>query len=138
MKPVSTWIETTARKKAEIAAEAEDFELEILTTGMNQEGGRILQRIFGKKVFEYPKPPSLIKALIRIATGKDDIILDSFAGSGTTGHAVLELNAEDKGNRKFVLVQLQYDTKEQEHSHFNVCREVTAERIKRVINGYND
>ncbi len=60
MKPVSTWIETTARKKAEIAAEAEDFELEILTTGMNQEGGRILQRIFGKKVFEYPKPPSLI------------------------------------------------------------------------------
>jgi hypothetical protein len=54
MKPVSTWIETTSRKKAEIAAKAEDFELEILTTGMNQEGGRILQRIFGKKVFDYP------------------------------------------------------------------------------------
>lgn len=136
MKPVSTWIESTSRKKAEIAAEADDFELEILTTGMNQEGGRILQRIFGKKVFEYPKPPSLIKALVRIATGKEDLILDSFAGSGTTGHAVLELNDEDEGNRKFVLVQLQYDTKEQEDSGFNVCSEVTAERVKRVIKGY--
>ena len=55
MKPVSTWIETTSRKKTEIAAEAEDFELEILTTGMNQEGGRILQRIFGKRSIRLPE-----------------------------------------------------------------------------------
>jgi adenine-specific DNA-methyltransferase len=136
MKPVSTWIETASRKKAEVAAEAEDFEMEILTAGMNQEGGRILQRIFGKKLFEYPKPPSLIKALVRIATGKDDVILDSFAGSGTTGHAVLELNDEDKGNRKFVLIQLPHDTQQQKESGFNVCREVTAERVRRVIRGY--
>ena len=136
IKPVSTWIETASRKKAEVLAEAEDFELEVLTTGMNQEGGRILQRIFGKKVFEYPKPPSLIKALIRVATGKDDLILDSFAGSGTTGHAVLELNREDSGCRRFMLLQLRHDTKEQEHDGFNVCQEVTAERIRRVIAGY--
>ena len=64
------------------------------------------------------------------------MVLDSFAGSGTTGHAVLELNDQDKGKRKFVLVQLRHDTKEQEHSGFNVCREVTAERVRRVIKGY--
>jgi adenine-specific DNA-methyltransferase len=137
MKPVSTWIESASRKRAEIAAEAEDFEMEILTAGMNQEGGRILQRIFGKKLFDYPKPPSLIKALVRIATGKDDVILDSFAGSGTTGHSVLELNDEDKGSRKFVLIQLSHDTQEQKDSGFNVCREVTAERVRKVIRGYN-
>lgn len=137
VKPVSTWIETNSRKKAEIAAEAEDFDLEILTSGMNQEGGRILQRIFGKKVFEYPKPVSLIKALVRIATGKEGLVLDSFAGSGTTGHAVMELNQGDDGNRKFVLIQLPHDTKEQEQTNFNVCREITAARIRRVIDGYS-
>jgi adenine-specific DNA-methyltransferase len=136
IKPVSTWIETASRNKAEVLAEAEDFDLEILTTAMNQEGGRVLQRIFGKKVFDYPKPPSLVKALVRVATGKDGIVLDSFAGSGTTAHAVLELNQEDGGSRGFLLVQRPYDTKEQEKKRFNVCREITAERVKRVIAGY--
>jgi adenine-specific DNA-methyltransferase len=136
MKPVSTWIETSSRKRVEIAEEAEEYDLEILTSGMNQEGGRILQRIFGKKVFEYPKPPSLVKALVRVATGKNGLVLDSFAGSGTTGHATMELNSEDAGTRRFILIQLPFDTKEQQESEFNVCREVTAERVRKVAEGY--
>ena len=103
---------------------------------MNAEGGRVLQRIFGKKLVDYPKPPSLIKSLIRAATSKQDFVLDSFAGSGTTAHALLDLNKEDGGNRKFILVQLPYDTKENEKDHFNICERITAERVRRVILGY--
>lgn len=64
-----------------------------------------------KDFFDYPKPVGLIKLLIESCTNKDDIILDSFAGSGTTGQAVLSLNKEDKGNRKFILVQLPEEIK---------------------------
>jgi adenine-specific DNA-methyltransferase len=136
IKPLSSWVESSTRSKAEISEEAEDYESEILTSGMNAEGGRVLYRIFGKKLVDYPKPPSLIKALVRAASSKDDLILDSFAGSGTSGHAVLELNREDGGSRKFILVQLPYDTKENENDKFNICRQVTAERVRRVIHGY--
>ena len=136
IKPLSSWVESSSRPKAEIAEEAEDYEIEILTSGLNAEGGRVLQRIFGKKLVDYPKPPSLIKSLVRAATSKEDIILDSFAGSGTTAHAVLELNKEDGGSRNFILVQLPYDTKENEKKEFNVCQKITAERVRRVIHGY--
>jgi adenine-specific DNA-methyltransferase len=136
MKPLSSWIESSSRSKAEIKEEAEDYEVEILTSGLNAEGGRILQRIFGKKVVDYPKPVSLIKALIRAATSKKDIILDSFAGSGTTAHSILQLNKEDGGNRQFILVQLPYDTKEDEKEKLNICEKITAERVRRVIAGY--
>lgn len=72
------------------------------------------------------KPLKLIKRLIKMGSDEGDLILDSFAGSGTTGHAVLELNKEDGGKRKFILVELEED----------IAKNVTAERIKRVINGY--
>jgi adenine-specific DNA-methyltransferase len=136
IKPLSSWIESSSRSKAEIKEEADDYDVEILTSGLNAEGGRILQRIFGKKMVDYPKPPSLIKSLIRAATSKEDTVLDSFAGSGTTAHALLELNKEDGGNRKFILVQLPYDTKENEKDNFNICEKITAERVRRVIQGY--
>ena len=74
--------------------------------------------------FDYPKPVSLLKELIQASTEEDDIILDSFAGSGTTAQAVLELNKEDGGNRKFILV-------EQE----DYANDITAERVRRVIEG---
>ena len=83
--------------------------------------------IFGTRVFDFPKPKELIKVLIKQATESDDLILDSFAGSGTTGQAVLELNKEDGGNRRFILVEM----KDQ------IATTVTAERLRRVINGYN-
>jgi adenine-specific DNA-methyltransferase len=67
----------------------------------------------------------------------DDLILDSFAGSGTTAHAVLELNKEDGGSRQFILVQQPFDTKESAKDKFNICEQITAERVRRVIKGYN-
>ena len=63
------------------------------------------------------------------------MVLDSFAGSGTTAHAVLALNKEDGGNRRFILCQMPYETKEQEQKKENICESITAERVRRVIKG---
>jgi adenine-specific DNA-methyltransferase len=92
--------------------------------GHNQEAAFEIKSIFGKNEFATPKPTTLIKRIIKFSMDEDDIILDSFAGSGTTAHAVLELNKEDGGNRKFILV-------EQE----DYANTVTAERVRRVIKG---
>ena len=79
--------------------------------------------------FDYPKPILFIETLIKSVSAKDSTILDFFAGSGTTGHAVMRLNKEDGGNRKFILCT---------NNENNICEEVTYERLKRVINGYGD
>lgn len=78
--------------------------------------------------FPFPKPVALIKYLISMHSDKHSIVLDSFAGSGTTAHAVLKLNEQDGGNRKFVLVEMDE----------NIAKSVTAERNKRVIEGYEN
>ncbi len=78
----------------------------------------------GKRVFDFPKSVDFIKRVLDYATDKDSIILDSFAGSGTTAHAVLALNKEDGGNRRFVLVECE-----------DYVDSITAERVRRVING---
>ncbi len=88
-------------------------------------------------VFSTPKPIGLLKKLINLVADNDSFILDSFAGSGTTAHAVLELNKEDGGNRKFILVQQPFDTKENETEKFNICEQITAERVRRVAKGYS-
>lgn len=101
--------------------------------GTTEEGGAELAKILGtQKVFDYPKPPSLIKYLLNFVVDDDDIILDSFAGSGTTAQAVLDLNFNKGGNRKFILVQMPEKSSKCE----NICRSITRERVKRVINGY--
>ena len=87
-------------------------------------GTAILKPIFGNKVFDNPKPLHMLKDLISLSTKQDDIILDSFSGSGTTAHAVLALNKEDNGNRKFILVECE-----------DYADAITAERVRRVING---
>jgi adenine-specific DNA-methyltransferase len=135
-KAVSSWIVGLG---TEPDPEAEDFDEEIaeISSGFTAEGGRLLRRIFGKKVFSYPKPLSLVKSLLKLAIRAGDYVLDSFAGSGTTGHAVLALNKEDGGNRKFILVQQPYDTKENAKNKFNICENITAERVRRVITGYS-
>ena len=93
--------------------------------GTTTKGSQLLQKIFnGEKVFNNPKPIELLKHILNISTKKDAIILDSFAGSGTTGHAVLDLNKEDGGNRKFILIEME-----------DYANTITAERIRRVING---
>lgn len=93
----------------------------------NENATTELNKIFGEKIFDFPKTPSLIEYLINFNTQKTDIILDSFAGSGTTAHAVLNLNKQDGGNRKFILVEME-----------DYAESITAERVKRVINGYGD
>ncbi|CAM3777915.1 putative type III modification methyltransferase [Flavobacterium branchiophilum] len=101
-----------------------DEQVDVETT---ENAGRELLKIFGEKVFDYPKPHSLIEYLINFLCNKNSIILDSFAGSGTTAHAVLNLNKQDGGNRKFILIEME-----------DYAETITAERVKRVINGYAD
>lgn len=86
--------------------------------------------------FQTPKPVRLIERILQIANGKDDIVLDFFAGSGTTAHAVLKRNAEDGGNRRFILVS-NTEAAEKEPDK-NLCRDICARRVKRVIEGYKD
>lgn len=95
-------------------------------TGHTDEASRLLKSIFdGTAVFDTPKPPRLIERILHIATNEKSIILDFFAGSGTTGHAVLKFNADDESSkRRFILCT---------NNENNICREVTYERIKRVI-----
>lgn len=92
----------------------------------NSSASKELENIFNKKgVFDNPKPTELIKRCIQIAP-KDSIVLDFFAGSGTTGQAVLELNKEDDGNRRFILCT---------NNENNICEEVTYQRLKTIITG---
>ena len=96
--------------------------------GHTQEATNELVQIFGKKsIFDYPKPTRLIERILQIASDPDSIILDSFAGSGTTAHAVLNMNKVDGGHRKFILVEM-----------MDYADSITAERVKRVIQGYGD
>lgn len=98
--------------------------------GDTQEGTRDLKALFnGKGVFKSPKPIRLIERVLKLASKKDSIVLDFFAGSGSTGQAVLKLNAEDGGCRQFILST---------NNENGICEEVTYERIKRVINGYGE
>ena len=95
--------------------------------GTNEDANKELEEIFGSDKFNYPKPTSLIKYLINMVCDENDIILDSFAGSGTTAHAVLSLNKEDGGNRKFILIECE-----------DYADTITAERVRRVIKGVPD
>jgi adenine-specific DNA-methyltransferase len=102
-----------------------------------RDGTREVDQIFGERVFDFPKPTDLLIELIEQATEHDSIVLDSFAGSGTTGNAVLNLNLSDGGNRRFVLIQQPYEPKRSGDRHQpNICSTITAERVRRVIGGY--
>ncbi|MFX0558840.1 site-specific DNA-methyltransferase [Tepidibacillus infernus] len=99
-------------------------------------GTKEIKEIFDGKVFDFPKPSLLIKTLIKISGSKDtEIILDFFSGSATTAHAVMQLNAEDGGNRKFIMVQLPEQTPEDSEAYKavykNIC-EIGIERIRRA------
>ena len=96
--------------------------------GRNRDGTQEIAAIFGTKVFSNPKPTKLVRHLLRIGCGNNPnaIVLDSFAGSGTTGHAVLQLNKEDGGQRRFVMVEMEN----------KIAEKITAARLRRVIRGY--
>ena len=101
----------------------------MLEVGFTTEGTRELQTLFDGKVFDFPKPVSLIKSLIDQATDDQDVILDFFSGSATTAQATMELNAEDGKKRRFILVQLPEVTERQDYK--NIC-EIGKERIRRA------
>ncbi len=106
-------------------------------TGTIDDGTKLVDELIGKDIFDYPKPISLLKRMLLMATSKeDDIILDFFAGSCTTAHAVLDLNAQDGGNRKFIMVQLPEPCTEKTEAHkagYKNIADIGKERIRRVI-----
>ena len=104
--------------------------------GHNQTATREVKQLFNdNKYFDFPKPVSYIKQMLMVSTKKDDLILDFFSGSATTAHAVMQLNAEDGGNRKFIMVQLPEETTEDSEAYKagykNIC-EIGKERIRRA------
>ncbi len=97
--------------------------------GTTDSATKLLFQIFGGEAkFDSPKPPELIERVLRIATQPGDLVLDSFSGSGTTGHAVLALNKQDGCSRHFILVEMEP----------KIAREITAERVRRVATGYKN
>ena len=113
--------------KGHITYSAIDSIIDNKIVGTTADGSKILKNILGESVFDYPKPVNLVKYLINLLCCKDDIIMDSFAGSGTTGHAVLKMNQEDGGRRKFILIEMVKD----------VCNKITCNRLKKVAEGYD-
>lgn len=96
--------------------------------GHTDEAARLLKSIFSNNTkFDTPKPPRLVERILEIVSGKDFYVLDSFAGSGSTAHAVLNKNKQDDGKRKFILIEME-----------DYVESVTAERVKRVIAGYGE
>jgi len=98
------------------------------TDGSRKELRELLHDIASMSDFATPKPSLLIQRILQIATDENSLVLDSFAGSGTTAHAVLKQNAEDGGNRRFILVEMDD----------NIAKSVTRERVKRVAAGYTN
>ncbi len=93
-----------------------------------RDANRLLKELFNTEIpFNTPKPNKLIERIIQLSCDKNSIVLDSFAGSGTTAHAVLNLNKQDNGNRKFILIEME-----------DYADTITAERVKRVIKGYGE
>lgn len=129
-KPVLRYWKEDDQKKAgsDFGLVAASTYLQSEVVGMTQDGTKEITAIFGKKQFNFPKPSMLIKYLVHIATVKNTnaMILDFFAGSGTTAQAVLELNKEDKGNRKFILCT---------NNENDICEKITFQRIKTIITG---
>jgi adenine-specific DNA-methyltransferase len=101
----------------------------------NDYGRKAMQDLFGEAIIDFPKPPELLKKLIRCGTAPGDTVLDFFAGSGTTGHAILELSAEGFGTRPVILVQLPEPT---DRKDFATIADVTRERFRRVAKRLDD
>ena len=122
--PLSSWI--VPKSEAETLVDNENQ----ITSGTNDEGAKSVRNVFGSKAFDYAKPVSLIQELVQQSTSPGDLVLDFFAGSATTAQAVMELNATDSGDRRFIMVSSTEATESEPDK--NVCRDVTAERVRRL------
>jgi len=133
--PVSSWI---AGMNEEIQFDTDEIDDE-LTTLRSPRGGvgtEDLINVVGSKVFDFPKPVALIKALLRQATSADSLILDFFAGSGTTAQAVTELNMEDSGRRRFILIS--HDEATTDEPSRNIARDVMQKRLALLSESVKD
>lgn len=104
-------------------------------TGTTDQGTKEVIELIGKNIFTYPKPIKLISRMLQMGSDRDSIILDFFAGSGTTAHAVMQLNKEDGGNRKFICVQMPEPCEEKSEAYkagYNTIADIAKERIRRV------
>lgn len=131
--PLSSWIGGIN----EDLSDGDDAFVDALVFLRSSRGGVAtdeVKSILGSKAFSYPKPLSLLKSLLQQATRPGDIVLDFFAGSGTTGQAVLELNAGDSGGRRYILCSSTEATDKDPDK--NLCRDVCAERMRRVSAGH--
>lgn len=128
--PISTWINLRSD-----TSDNDEEELTQLTAGLNQEATKELRDLFGEQILEYPKPVSFVKGLCAIGSAAEDIVMDFFAGSGTTAQAVLDLNEQDGDNRKFILVQLPEPTG---RSDYPTIADICKERVRRVIKKLNN
>ena len=140
VQPISTWINPNSDSKRTDADKIQ------LSSGFTSEGTKVIKELFDEKVFTYAKPLSLIQTLIEQSTSNnsEDIVLDFFAGSGTTGHATINCNVNDSGNRRYILVQLPEplsDEVEEQKAGAQYCdklkkkraiSELTKERLRRV------
>lgn len=125
--PLGSWI-------ARLTEIYDDEDFATLRSPQAGEGTEVIQEVFGSKVFQYPKPPTLLRNLLAQTTKSGDIVLDFFAGSATTGQAVLELNAEDDGERRYILCSSTEATPSEPNK--NVCRDISAERMRRISQGF--
>jgi adenine-specific DNA-methyltransferase len=125
------WINNSERKKF-VRTLLDDGSYGV---GTNEDGNEELASLLGNGIFSFPKPTALISKLIELATSSDDLILDFFAGSGTTGHAVLAQNAKDNHSRRFVLVQLPEPIDSETDAGkagFTTIAEIMKERVRRA------
>lgn len=122
--PLSSWIVPRSED------ETVDDDTNTIVSGTNDEGAKAIKEVFGAKAFNYAKPVSLIRELIRQTTAPTDLIVDFFAGSATTAQAVMELNVDDSGSRRFIMVSSTEATDAEPDK--NICRDVTAGRIRRL------
>ena len=102
----------------------------------SRRGTSEVEKLFGSKIFSFPKPTELIKKFLNVSTEEDDIVLDFFAGSGTTAHAVLDLNEEDSGNRQFICVQMPELLEENSEAYkagYHTIADISKARISKVI-----
>ncbi|MCE8023227.1 site-specific DNA-methyltransferase [Billgrantia aerodenitrificans] len=123
--PVSSWIERPGAGNGQST----------LVSPMNSAATRALKELLGEKLFSFPKPVDLIKALIEQGGSRDALVLDFFAGSATTAQAVMECNASDGGNRRYILVQLPEALDERSEAAkrgFHTIAELSRERIRRA------
>lgn len=122
--PLSSWITPRPEKKTMVAGE------NAILAGTTDEGAKTIKALFGEKAFNYAKPPSLIQGLLAQASSPGDVVLDFFAGSATTAQAVMALNAEDQGDRRFIMVSSTERTAQ--NPDRNLADQVSAERIRRL------